>query len=74
MASGKIEDDEFLTAEELSKLLKLHQKTIYKLAKKGIIPGRRVGKKWLFLKSEVIKVLPKTTQSGEGFSMSEFSY
>ena len=59
MASGKIEDDEFLTAEELSKLLKLHQRTIYKLAKKGIIPGRRVGKKWLFLKSDVIKFFQK---------------
>lgn len=59
MASDKIEDDEFLTAEELSKLLKLHQRTIYKLAQKGIIPGRRVGKKWLFLKSDVIKFFQK---------------
>ena len=64
MASGKIEDDEFLTAEELSKLLKLHQRTIYKLAKKGINPGMRVGKKWVFLKSDVIKFFQKRHKSG----------
>jgi excisionase family DNA binding protein len=60
MVANRLEDDEILTVEELCKFLKLHQRTIYKLAKKGIIPGRKVGKKWLFLRSEVIKFLEET--------------
>jgi excisionase family DNA binding protein len=58
---SRIEDDEILTVEELCKFLKLHQRTIYKLAKKRIIPGKRVGKKWLFLRSEVIKFFQKNS-------------
>jgi excisionase family DNA binding protein len=60
MASNRIKDDEILTVSQLSGLLKLHPRTIYKLVQKRIIPGRRVGKKWRFLRSEVIKFLKKT--------------
>jgi excisionase family DNA binding protein len=55
MAANEIEDDEVLTVRQVSKLLKLHRRTIYKLAQKGMIPGWRVGKSWRFLKSEIIK-------------------
>ena len=61
MAARKKDDDKILTVEELSKFLKLHQRTIYNLAKKGIIPGKQVGKKWLFLRSEVIKFIQGTS-------------
>ena len=61
MDASRIEDDEILTVAQVSGFLKLHQRTIYKLVKKGIIPGRQVGKKWLFLRSEVIKFLQKTS-------------
>src|SRR5262245_10922831 len=53
----RIEDDETLTVEQVSKFLKLHQRTIYKLVRSGIIPGRIVGNSWRFLRSEVIKFL-----------------
>ena len=55
MAESRKEDDEILTVGQVSKLLKLHQRTIYKLVRNGTIPGRRVGKSWRFLKSEIIK-------------------
>jgi excisionase family DNA binding protein len=57
MAANKVKGDEILTISQVSELLKLHPRTIYKLVKNGIIPGRRVGKKWRFLRSEVIKFL-----------------
>ena len=58
-AQGKIEDDEILTAAQVSEFLKLHPRTIYKLAKKHILPERRVGRQWRFLRSEVITFLQK---------------
>jgi excisionase family DNA binding protein len=59
MAANTTEDDEILTVRQVSKLLKLHQRTIYKLAKSGMIPGWRVGKSWRFLKSEIMKRFEK---------------
>jgi len=45
--------DEFLTPLEVAALLKLHLKTIYKFAEKGVIPGSRIGRSWRFRRSEV---------------------
>ena len=59
MPENTIEDDETLTVNQVSKLLKLHRRTIYKLAQKGTIPGWKVGKSWRFLKSEIMKFLEK---------------
>jgi excisionase family DNA binding protein len=55
MAESRTEDDEILTVRQVSNLLKLHQRTVYKLAQIGMIPGWRVGKKWRFLRSEIMK-------------------
>ena len=60
MAESRTGHDEILTAGQVSKLLKLHQRTIYKLVRNGTIPGRRVGKKWRFLRSEIMNFLVKT--------------
>ena len=60
MAETRIQDDGILTVGQVSKLLKLHQRTIYKLVRNGTIPGRRVGKSWRFLKSEIMRFLEKT--------------
>jgi excisionase family DNA binding protein len=59
MAGNGTEDDEVLTVSQVSKLLKLHRITIYKLARSGMIPGLRVGKKWRFLKSKIMKCFEK---------------
>ena len=59
MAAISTEDDEILTVRQVSKLLKLHPRTIYKLAQTGMIPARRVGKSWRFLKAEIIKHFEK---------------
>jgi excisionase family DNA binding protein len=59
MADSRTEDDEILTVGQVSKLLKLHRRTIYKPAQNGMIPGWRVGKSWRFLKSEIMKHFEK---------------
>jgi excisionase family DNA binding protein len=63
MAASGTQDDEILTVAQVSKLLKLHQRTIYKLVRNGVIPGWRVGKSWRFLKSEIMKHFEKEIPS-----------
>lgn len=51
------EDDEFLTTEEMAKWLRVHPVTILEAARKGQIPGRKVGRSWRFLRSEIREYL-----------------
>ena len=46
-------ETDILTVKELSEYLKLNEKTAYRLAAKGDIPGFKVGGSWRFRKSEV---------------------
>lgn len=48
-----MENDEILTIHELSAYLKLNEKTAYRLAAKGDIPGFKVGGSWRFRKAEI---------------------
>ena len=38
--------EEIMTPSEVAALLKIHLKTVYKLAEKGVIPGNRIGRSW----------------------------
>ena len=52
-------DEEILTIREVADLLKLHPKTVNKLANSGKVPGYRIGRQWRFRKSEVLKALER---------------
>ncbi len=47
--------EDVLIATELAELLRLHVKTVYKLAEEGVIPGKRIGRSWRFNRTEVLK-------------------
>ena len=49
--------EEILTNREVADLLKLHPKTVNKLAIAGKLPAYRIGRQWRFRKSEVLKLL-----------------
>ena len=51
--------EEILTNREVADLLKLHPKTVNKLAISGKLPAYRIGRQWRFRKSEVLKLLEK---------------
>jgi excisionase family DNA binding protein len=51
--------EEILTIREVADLLKLHPKTVNKLANSGRLPAYRIGRQWRFRKSEVLKLLEK---------------
>lgn len=55
--------DEIMTLKEVAKYLKLAEKTAYRLAAEGKLPGFKVGGSWRFRKDEVEK-LTKGEMSG----------
>jgi excisionase family DNA binding protein len=49
--------DEVMTSTEAASYLKMHVKTICRLAKEGKIPARKVGSEWRFMRSVLDKWL-----------------
>ena len=46
-------DSDILTLKELAEYLRLNEKTAYRLASEGKLPGFRVGGSWRFRKAAV---------------------
>jgi len=46
-----------MTVEEVAAFLKLSKITIYKLVKKGKLPGFRVGNSWRFRKDKILEIV-----------------
>ena len=57
MTTNKASNDEILTLEEASHLLKLSKSTVYSLAQKRKIPAYKIGRSWRFVKDYLIKWL-----------------
>lgn len=51
--------DEILTASEAAELLKVHKRTVYRLAEEGVIPGMRIGHRWRFSKNNILALVSK---------------
>ena len=49
--------EEIMTPSEVASLLKIHLKTVYKLAEKGVIPGNRIGRSWRFSRGDVLELV-----------------
>ena len=49
--------EEIMTPSEVAALLKIHLKTVYKLAEKGVIPGNRIGRSWRFSRDDVLELV-----------------
>ena len=62
--------EEIMTPSEVAALLKIHLKTVYKLAEKGIIPGNRIGRSWRFSRGDVLELVStksmNLSESGDG--------
>ncbi len=55
-------NDEILTLKEVAEYLKLAEKTAYRLAAEGKIPGFKVGGSWRFQKADIQKWIHKQTK------------
>ena len=51
--------DEILTASEAAELLKVHTRTVYRLAEEGVIPGNRIGHRWRFSTQNILAMVAK---------------
>ncbi len=70
---------EVLTPKEAAEYLSVHVRTLYRLVKKGEIPGRKVGGSWRFKKDALdawlsgrdkLTITGEKTRNGEGNSHS----
>jgi excisionase family DNA binding protein len=48
------EVDEVLTTDEAAELLRVSAKTVLALARKGALPGEKVGRAWRFVRADLI--------------------
>ena len=66
--------EEIMTPSEVAALLKIHLKTVYKLAERGVIPGNRIGRSWRFSRGDVLELVSTRAmnlpESGENSSKS----
>jgi excisionase family DNA binding protein len=58
--------DEVLTMEEICDLLQVHKSTVYKLVRRGSIPGFRVGVDWRFRKDVIERWMTEQTIYAQG--------
>lgn len=45
--------NDILDADEVAKILRIHRRTVIRLATQGEIPGFKVGEKWRFMKEDL---------------------
>ncbi|HTR54993.1 MAG TPA: helix-turn-helix domain-containing protein [Kofleriaceae bacterium] len=52
--SSEADERECLKADELAKFLGVNKKTVYAYAQRGLIPHRRLGRRIVFSRSQVV--------------------
>lgn len=57
------DQDAVLTVQEVSQYLKLAKSTVYKLAREGALPGRKVGGTWRFSRKKLDEWLEQSKQN-----------
>lgn len=53
-------NDEILTLKEVADYLKLAEKTAYRLAAEGKLPGFKVGGSWRFKREDILQWIEKS--------------
>lgn len=56
--------DTLMTVDEVARYLKVEESTIYTWAKKGKLPGIKVGRFWRFKKDDINKWLEEKKKRG----------
>jgi excisionase family DNA binding protein len=57
--------DEVLTMKEICDLLQVNQSTVYKLVRRGSIPGFRVGSDWRFRRDVIERWMVELSMDGQ---------
>ena len=59
----RMKQDDIITIREVADYLKIAEKTAYKLALEGVIPGFKVGGAWRFKRADIVKWVEKLSRS-----------
>jgi excisionase family DNA binding protein len=59
-------ETDIITIRDLAAYLKMAEKTLYRLAAEGSIPGFKVGGSWRFRKTEIDKWIRKQSSDAKG--------
>jgi excisionase family DNA binding protein len=65
---------EIITPVEVAAFLRIHIRTLYKLAEQGLIPGNRIGRSWRFNKQDILALVSNNrgkTSKGENTTRSK---
>lgn len=54
---GGLKVEDVLTASQVAALLQVHLRTVYKLTRRGSIPGIKFGGGWRFSKAKILKMV-----------------
>ena len=54
---NKLFDNEIMKVKEVATFLGVSPKTVYEKSKDGLIPHQKIGNRYIFLRSELIKFL-----------------
>jgi excisionase family DNA binding protein len=57
---------EVITPAEVAVLLQIHVKTVYRLVRQGVLPGRQIGRRWRFSRSEILALVCSRWQAPNG--------
>lgn len=55
--------DEIMTVAEVADYLRINQRTVYSLAKKGELPGIKLGAQWRFKKEAIDKIFAQRSSA-----------
>ena len=59
-----VEDvNEVITPAEVAELLQIHVKTVYRLVRQGVLPGRQIGRRWRFSRTEILALVSNHWQA-----------
>jgi excisionase family DNA binding protein len=53
LATQPLTRRDVMKAAEVAELIRLPHSTVYDLARRGLIPGHRIGKAWRFIRPEI---------------------
>ena len=48
---------EVITPAEVAALLQIHVKTVYRLARQGVLPGQQIGRRWRFSRAQILALV-----------------
>jgi excisionase family DNA binding protein len=64
--------EDIITAEQVASMLQVHVRTVYRLARRGAIPGKKLGGGWRFSRGQILQLL--ASDEGKGKSIKDYSH